>query len=174
MPYINYMRTNHGPLPPNLWVQLDSASDNNSRYVHGYMALLAASGVFTLARSARLIPKHTHEDIDQRFSTISRHFHHANARTPAEFEAQIRQAFANSGFRVEIRWLWFSYGVTRWLEEHQCAWTRNWQGSETTGIGGMKLLTVRGMMPLVAPGAARTCRSRAAEPVSSPRTSPSS
>jgi hypothetical protein len=58
-------------MPSNLWVQLDSASDNNCTNMHVYLCLLALSGKFAVVRMARLIPHHTHEDIDQIFSVIS-------------------------------------------------------------------------------------------------------
>ena len=63
---------------------------------------------------------HTHEDIDQRFSVISRHFAHADARTPDEFVAEVKRAFGSSGLVVHVQWLWFTHGAAAWMEEHQC------------------------------------------------------
>jgi hypothetical protein len=63
-----------GFLPPILHLQLDNASDNKSRLFLAFIAYLVQEGVFLKVKLTYLIVGHTHEDIDQYFSVISRYF----------------------------------------------------------------------------------------------------
>ena len=61
-----------GPLPKNLFVQLDNCSrENKNKYVMGYLELLVATSVFDSVECGFLPVGHTHEDVDQAFSTTA-------------------------------------------------------------------------------------------------------
>ena len=61
------------PLPPILYLQLDNASDNKSKAVLAFCDAMVTLGVFKKIKIGFLLVGHTHEDIDQYFSVISRH-----------------------------------------------------------------------------------------------------
>lgn len=63
-----------GELPPTLYLQMDNASDQKSREFLGFLGYLIQKKVFTKIKLSYLVVGHTHEDIDQYFSVISKHF----------------------------------------------------------------------------------------------------
>ena len=87
-------------LPPVLYIQMDNTCrDNKNKYTLTFLALLVELGIFRkvnlwllsllcwyycalLQVKLGCLPVgHTHEDIDQTFSCISRHLKHRNALT---------------------------------------------------------------------------------------------
>ena len=62
-----------GKLPPTLYLQLDNGPDQKSRQFLAFIAYLVESGVFQKIKVSYLIVGHTHEDVDQYFSCISRY-----------------------------------------------------------------------------------------------------
>lgn len=57
------------PLPPYLFLQLDNtAKQNKSRFMFGFLGYLVQLGVFKVIVVSFLPVGHTHEDIDQMFS----------------------------------------------------------------------------------------------------------
>ena len=68
------IHTEFGFLPPVLHLQLDNASDNKSQLFLAFLAYLVQEGVFLKVKLSYLLVGHTHKDIDQYFSVISRSF----------------------------------------------------------------------------------------------------
>ena len=67
------VRSRQGTLPPTLRIQADNCSrEHKNKYMFGFCATLVALGHFWEVQLSFLIVGHTHEDIDQRFSIISR------------------------------------------------------------------------------------------------------
>ena len=62
-----------GKLPPILYLQMDNGPDQKSKQFLAFLAYLVESGVFHKIKVSYLIVGHTHEDIDQYFSCISRY-----------------------------------------------------------------------------------------------------
>ena len=61
------------PLPPILYIQLDNtARENKNSTVFGYLSMLVKQGVFRKVKVNFLLVGHTHDHIDQMFSTFSR------------------------------------------------------------------------------------------------------
>jgi hypothetical protein len=58
-------------LRPNLYIQIDNASDNKSRFVFGALATMVLNGLVNQVELVMLPVGHTHEDIDQAFRVIS-------------------------------------------------------------------------------------------------------
>ena len=66
-----------------LYIQLDNyGRENKNQYVIGFLALLVKLKVFDEVNLGFLMKGHTHEDIDQLFSCISRYLHKRNHTLP--------------------------------------------------------------------------------------------
>ena len=84
-----------GKLPPKLYIQCDSASDNKNYTVAAYTEWLVRSGLFQKAKVCFLPVGHTHEDIDAVFGRLSKAFRNKQkvfVRTWAEAEVVAKQA----------------------------------------------------------------------------------
>jgi hypothetical protein len=79
--------------PRTLFIQLDSAKDNKNKYVMAFMEYLVNCKVFDKIEVAFLLVGHTHEDIDQRFSVLSRHLDVHDALTPSEWRTCVHDAY---------------------------------------------------------------------------------
>ena len=72
MKVLTRVRLARGKLPPILHIQADNCGrENKNKYFLALCATLVAHGYFTEVVVSFLIVEHTHEDIDQRFSSIS-------------------------------------------------------------------------------------------------------
>lgn len=86
--------------PRYLTVQMDNASDNKAHAVLAFVAHLVEGGVFDSVALNFLMVGHTHEDIDQLFSVISRRFKTLVTGTRArsvisfeDFQKEVKDAF---------------------------------------------------------------------------------
>lgn len=83
------------PMPPRLDVQADNAGDNKCWAMILFLSLLVYYDYIEESFLSFLIVGHTHEDIDQLFSVISRYFKkRQQIRTPQQFEQEMRSALA--------------------------------------------------------------------------------
>ena len=101
-------------LRPNLYVVVDNASDNKSRWVLGSLAWLVAQGKVNQVELSMLPVGHTHEDIDQAFRII------ANALIRAGFVGTIEQymeiiATAWTGERQYVQVISAVFDYKQWL-----------------------------------------------------------
>ena len=86
--------------PPTLHLQFDNCTDNKNKTTVAFLALLQECKVFDRIEFSFLLVGHTHEDIDQMFSVISRRFHrlHMHPRrqkcvTFTDFQREVDDAF---------------------------------------------------------------------------------
>lgn len=79
-----------------------------------FLAVLIEMGIFTKIKISFLMVGHTHEDIDQMFSCISRRLSKNNARTLVELIREIGLSYTPV---IEVDILTYMYDVRRWLEE---------------------------------------------------------
>lgn len=84
------------------------------RFVLCFLAVLIEMGIFTKIKISFLMVGHTHEDIDQMFSCISRRLSKNNARTLVELIREIGLSYTPV---IEVDILTYMYDVRRWLEE---------------------------------------------------------
>ena len=78
-----------GMLPPNIWVQMDNThQDNKSKVVMSAGALFVEAGITSSLTFGFLPVGHTHEDIDQCFSTLARYL----KKNPCDTLEQLRRA----------------------------------------------------------------------------------
>ena len=70
------------PFPPVLYIQLDNtARENKNSTVFGYLSMLVNQGLFRKVKVNFLLVGHTHDHIDQMFSTFSRQLSRQDAFT---------------------------------------------------------------------------------------------
>jgi hypothetical protein len=93
------LETDFGKLPPTLYLQCDNGPDMKSKQFLAFCASLVERGVFQKVKLSYLVVGHTHEDIDQYFSVISRFIKHIlkTIMCPSEFVAALRSAFSTPG-----------------------------------------------------------------------------
>lgn len=87
---------NSGTLPRRLFIQMDNCSrENKNRFVFAYLESLVEVGLFNEVLVGFLPVGHTHEDIDQSFSTTSTRLRTAQAITLSDLHAELRQCYNN-------------------------------------------------------------------------------
>ena len=70
---LDIYKEEHGYLPPVLYMQLDNTCrENKNKFVFSFLAYLVTMGVFKKIKVNFLLVGHTHEDIDQYFSVVSK------------------------------------------------------------------------------------------------------
>lgn len=76
--------------PCKLFIQLDNTCrENKNQYVLCFFAAMVQLGLFTEIQLGFLMVGHTHEDIDQLFSCVSRHLNrHSAYKLPGWYECQ--------------------------------------------------------------------------------------
>ena len=82
-----------GKLPPVLYHQIDGGSENANILYLAICFMLVAKGLCLKVVLTRLLPGHTHEDIDALFALIWNMVRDEIILTPSEFEAAILLAF---------------------------------------------------------------------------------
>jgi hypothetical protein len=113
-------RIQHGlRWPSKLYVQLDNTSkDNKNQYVFGYLSYLVQSGVFREVDVNFLPVGHTHEDIDQFFSVLTRRLRFHDAYTFPQWRNEVLQAYAKPEDKVyKVEYITARYDFKKWLED---------------------------------------------------------
>ena len=83
-----------GKLPPKLYMQLDNCSGDNKNYaILAFCNFLVDQGVFEQVDVGFLPVGHTHEDIDQGFSVLSRHLKGVDCLSFSSFVKEDHAAF---------------------------------------------------------------------------------
>lgn len=89
--FIN-MRSSFGPLPRTIFIQLDNCSrENKNHFLLSYLESLVALKVFDVVEVGFLPIGHTHEDIDQTFSSTSSRLRVNDAVTLNDLHFQLSQ-----------------------------------------------------------------------------------
>ena len=85
-----------GKLPPKLYMQLDNCAGDNKNYaILAFCNFLVDQGVFEQVEVGFLPVGHTHEDIDQGFSVLSRHLRQVDCLSLSSFVREDKAAFNN-------------------------------------------------------------------------------
>jgi hypothetical protein len=91
MKVLNYVKQRRGKLPPYLHIQADNCGrENKNVYILALCGTLVALGIFKEIQLSFLLVGHTHEDIDQRFSTISAALKHQDIHSLKELLSTIK------------------------------------------------------------------------------------
>lgn len=87
-------RSKISPVPPKLYMQLDNCTrENKNRFFFAYVESLVQWNVFDEVEVGFLPIGHTHEDIDQTFSSTSSHLRHSDAITLSDFHSTLRNVY---------------------------------------------------------------------------------
>jgi len=108
--------------PRKLFIQMDNTSrDNKNQYVFGYLSMLVERGVFDEIDVNFLPVGHTHEDIDQFFSVLTRKLRYKDAYTFEDWKEIIYDAFSNAEEKVtSVQLVCALHDYVSWLSE----WTQ--------------------------------------------------
>ena len=91
-------------MPRILYVQADNASDNKNFAMIAFLALLVFHGYVEEVQLSFLIVGHTHEDIDQFFSVLTKHLMNLKVvKTPQAFQTEIEKASSGKRRKVVAR-----------------------------------------------------------------------
>ena len=112
--------TPYSGLPPTLFLQMDNAgSTNKNKFMFAYIADLIARQVFQKVVVSFLPVGHTHEDIDQIFSTISAHLRKKRAISLKQLHEYIEEARLRSGFRPSVEHIWHAAMVKQLISARE-------------------------------------------------------
>jgi hypothetical protein len=104
-----YKAANNGSLPPRMYLQMDSSSENKNWSVAALSQWLVESGLFNKVKCSFLPVGHTHEDIDANFGRMSQAMRKTNCFTWADvLEVCIESVnrLTRGIFQVGVRFCW--------------------------------------------------------------------
>ena len=61
--------------------------------MHGYLAAVASTSTYTNVYQGRLIPGHTHEDIDEAFAEVAEYLRHKAVASPEDLKLAFQATF---------------------------------------------------------------------------------
>ena len=107
-----------GKLPPKLYMQLDNCSGDNKNYaILAFCNFLVDQGVFEQVEVGFLPVGHTHEDIDQGFSVLSRHLRKVDCLSFSSFVKEDRAAFNNPLKKPHVVLVNVKRDFKSWIEQ---------------------------------------------------------
>lgn len=105
-------------LPPRLYLQMDNCAGDNKNYaIMGWVNFLVKMRVFETVEVGYLPVGHTHEDIDQHFSVLSRHLKRHNALSKSAYEAVVLGAFSHILDKPRIEYVNVKRAFKEWIEQ---------------------------------------------------------
>ena len=107
-----------GKLPPKLYMQLDNCSGDNKNYaILAFCNFLIDQGIFEQVEVGFLPVGHTHEDIDQGFSVLSRHLRKVDCLSFSSFVKEDRAAFNNPLEKPNVVLVNVKRDFKSWIEQ---------------------------------------------------------
>jgi hypothetical protein len=89
--------------PEEFHIQFDGGSENANKYVLAFLEHLVVKRLVRRVFFTRLPVGHTHEDIDQTFSVISRHIVDKVIISPDDFKRELIEAFQGNTILVKVK-----------------------------------------------------------------------
>ena len=125
---LEYKLANGLPRPRDLCIQMDNCGHQKNKYMMAYLTHLVDNGQFANITLSFLEKGHTHEDIDQTFSVLSKAFKQSTCHTPSEFRRQVHEAFpdtpsldepAHLGTAIftHVEQIEYTHDVVNWMAE---------------------------------------------------------
>ena len=115
-------------MPKKLYLQCDNGGAQKTFAMLQFLSYLSGSGIIPEIEMSMLLVGHTHEDIDQFFSVISRKLDTENAYTPQEFERVLRTAHQTKEWQPEVSTIFTKWNYAAWLEEGGNGKSKDWYG----------------------------------------------
>ena len=112
-----YRREQHLRWPTTLFVQMDNTSkENKNSILFEFWTLLVESGVFNEIFVSFFLVGHTHADIDQLFSVLTKKLRSCDAYTFDQWSSHVRAAYLNTQQNVrDVVYLWAVHDFKSWL-----------------------------------------------------------
>jgi hypothetical protein len=102
--------------PHTLYLQVDNCwKENKNRTMFSFLGLLVLQGWFKEIYLYSLPTGHTHEDIDQMFSSWNVHYWKRGFQTPKEIETFLTWAYPTESLRPQLRIVGTTYQFKNWL-----------------------------------------------------------
>eukprot|EP01103_Thecamoeba_quadrilineata_P019099 TRINITY_DN75_c0_g1_i3.p1 TRINITY_DN75_c0_g1~~TRINITY_DN75_c0_g1_i3.p1 ORF type:complete len:751 (-),score=109.78 TRINITY_DN75_c0_g1_i3:31-2283(-) len=108
-----------GRLPKQFFLQLDNCyKENKNKYLFGALAFLVHIGWFDSVQISFLIAGHTHEDVDQLFSTFAVPMKETSVSSLPQFIEYLDKWYPRANSRPTAIFLTCLYDFKTWLEPH--------------------------------------------------------
>jgi hypothetical protein len=108
--HLMMIRKDKGRRPRHLQIQTDNCfRENKNTTVFGFAALLVQHGIYETVTISMLIPGHTHEDIDQMFSTLSKYYWSHTLESLEHIKKFVKEAYKDETKRPKVyitSWTW--------------------------------------------------------------------
>lgn len=115
-------------MPKKLYVQADNGGAMKTWTMLRFLSWLAGKGIVPEIELSMLIVGHTHEDIDQFFSVISRVLDQQNAYTPQEFMELLKTAHKDPSWQPQVSTLFTKFDYESWLKDEMHGDESDWYG----------------------------------------------
>ena len=103
--------------PHTLYLQVDNCwRENKNTTMLCYLGLLIQFGWFKNIDMYSLAPGHTHEDIDQMFSTWHQHYWHKGLQSPLAILDFIKRAYPNVSTCPTFKMVQYCYEIKSWIK----------------------------------------------------------
>ena len=93
-----------------LQIQADNCfRENKNKTVFGFASLLVHYGIYQTVTISMLIPGHTHEDIDQMFSTLSKYYWSHSLHSLKDIKEFVKSAYKDPSKTPDVyimSWIW--------------------------------------------------------------------
>ena len=99
----DWVKRHKGMFPEEFHIQFDGGSENANKYVLAFLEHLVTKRLVRRVFFTRLPVGHTHEDIDQTFSVISRHLVDKVIISPDDFKRELIEAFRGNTIIVKVK-----------------------------------------------------------------------
>jgi hypothetical protein len=99
----DWVKRHKGMFPEEFHIQFDGGCENANKYVLAFLEHLVVKRLVRRVYFTRLPVGHTHEDIDQTFSVISRHLVDKVIISPDDFKRELIEAFRGNTIIVKVK-----------------------------------------------------------------------
>ena len=103
--------------PSALFIQVDNCSENKCKTLFAFCDWLVATGIFDSIQINYLVVGHTHEDIDQWFSTFSKAVHKQDIWTPNQMLELLAHMSEKDSINPKVVFVTSRHDYASWLAE---------------------------------------------------------
>ena len=115
-------------LPKKLYIQADNGGAQKTFAMMQFLSWLVGAGYLEEVEIHYLLVGHTHEDIDQYFSTLSRRLDRRSALTYEEFVEVLRSAHRDAKWKPNVRVIFTVFDYKKWMAGWMNGRRHEWGG----------------------------------------------